>query len=99
MEPAYLTLSQAAKSLPPGRNSRPVHLATILRWITTGTRSPNGETVRLQAVRMGCRWLTTREWLDAYARKLTPTYGGATAVQARSRSAERASRELDAIGI
>jgi hypothetical protein len=99
----YITLAQAAKILPPGRNGRPVHIATILRWITDGTMSPTGERVRLQAVRMGSRWLTTREWLDDYARRLTPTFDATEppvrTSTARTREAARAARELDRLGI
>src|SRR4051794_30086728 len=73
--PLYITVAQAARGLPPGRNGRPTHVSTIIRWITTGTISPAGETVHLRAVRMGGRWLTTREWVDDYARRLTPTCG------------------------
>ena len=101
--PLYVTLAQAAKSLPPGRNGRPVHVATLLRWVVAGTSSPSGEIVRLQAVRMGGRWLTTREWLEDYARRLTPTFGAEPPLRpsssARTRVAERTARELDALGI
>jgi hypothetical protein len=100
--PLYITVAQAARSLPPGRNGRPTHFATVIRWITTGTTSPAGEAVRLQAVRMGGRWLTTHEWLADYARRLTPAFDRTAPTPTpatRTRSAERAGRELDAIGI
>ena len=56
-----INLKQAAKSLPPGRSGRPAHVATLARWITSGSRGPNGETVRLRAIRMGGRWLTSAQ--------------------------------------
>jgi hypothetical protein len=103
LHPLYITLADAAKIPPPGRRGRPVHVATILRWIVDGTPHPTEEGVRvyLQAVRMGGRWLTTREWMDEYARRLTPSYGGdgAPGQAANRRAAERDARELDAIGI
>src|SRR5438309_219453 len=98
----YLSLAQAARIQPPGRAGRPVHISTLVRWITAGSRGPDGATVRLQAVRMGGRWLTTRAWLDDYARRLTPAYGDESpraSSASRTRSTERAARELDHIGI
>ncbi len=101
-DPAYKSLQQASRLLPPGRNGRPVHIATLIRWITSGSRGPSGEAIRLRAIRMGHRWLTTREWLDEFAQRLTPTYGDEPPVRpstAGRRSAERVARELDSIGI
>jgi hypothetical protein len=98
VSPHCLSIGQAARMLPPGRNGRPTHTATLVRWITSGTASPSGEVVHLRAVRLGGRWLTTREWLDDYARRLTP--GPRTAAPAplksrRDEAAGKASRELD----
>jgi hypothetical protein len=98
----YLSLNQAIKLLPPGRMGRPAHLATLVRWIKAGSRGPNGESVRLQAVRMGGRWLTTSGWIEDFARGLTPSFGASPVVppiSARRKAAEQAERELDAIGI
>jgi hypothetical protein len=53
--PAYISLAQAAKLLPSGRSGRPVHVATLGRWIATGCRTSSGEIIRLEAVRMGSR--------------------------------------------
>jgi hypothetical protein len=100
--PTYLSLPQAARLLPPGRSGRPVHIATLIRWITNGTRTRDGRTVRLKAVRMGSRWLTSQSWLDEYAASLTPAYsveGPRPSTVGRGRSAERDARELDKIGI
>ena len=100
--PAYLSLAQAARLLPAGRGGRPVHVATLGRWIATGSHSGDGEVVRLQAVRMGSRWLTTREWLDDFARRLTPSFRGAStpsdAAALPRRDRRQTSRELDAAG-
>src|SRR5262249_38740448 len=98
----YITAPQVARSQPPGRLGRPVHASTIIRWILNGSRGPDGQIVRLKAVRMGGRWLTTRDWLDDYAQRMTPTYGVGSpqsSSAARTRTAERAARELDRIGI
>lgn len=97
----YLSLQQAAKRLPPGRNGRPVHVSTIIRWITQGARSPSGEIVRLQAVRLGSRWLTSAEFLDDFARRLTPSFGepSASSIAPARRKDLGKVGELDAAGI
>lgn len=68
----------AARLIPPLRErvgadgiARPVptHLATVVRWITKGYRTPDGRRVTLRAVRLPSGWVTTaravREFLDA----------------------------------
>ena len=61
-----ITLDEAAGLLPVGRRRRPVNGATILRWITDGSRG-----IRLEAVRIGGRWLTTQAALQRFAERLT----------------------------
>jgi hypothetical protein len=67
-----IPLAAAAKFVPPGRNGRRTHLSTLLRWILRGARSPSGELVRLEAARLGSRWVTSREALQRFAERLTP---------------------------
>jgi hypothetical protein len=100
---ATVSLSQAARLLPPGRGERPVTLSCLLRWILRGARSPSGERVRLEAVRLGGRWLTSREALQRFAEALTPrladTQPPPRAPAARQRASERAARQLEKLGI
>jgi hypothetical protein len=98
------SLSQAAKLLPPGRRGRPVSLSCLLRWVLDGVRTSNG-TVRLEAVRLGGRWITSVEALQRFAAAQTPTLG-ADPIHAvrrpstvRHRASERAARQLDKLGI
>ena len=99
-----ISLSQAARLLPPGRGGRPVTLGCILRWILNGAKGPDGIRVRLEAARVGGRWLTSKEALNRFADRLTPRLDG-TPVPAsrtpgrRQRAADRAGRALDRIGI
>jgi hypothetical protein len=67
-----LSLPQAAALLPPGRAGRPVSKSTLIDWIDPGTKGPAGELVRLEAVRCGRRWLTSREALARFMARLTP---------------------------
>jgi hypothetical protein len=99
-----LSLSQAARLLPPGRRGRPVTLSCLLRWVLDGIDAPSGGRVRLEAARLGGRWVTSREALQRFAERLTPPFDGAPAPAPRSpvtrrRAAERAGEELGRLGI
>jgi hypothetical protein len=106
---SLIPLAQAAKLIPPARRGKRTHLSTLLRWIQRGARNPVGEIVRLEAIRIGSRWMTSREALQRFAERLTPPTSGVTATSphtpgprtptARQRASERAARELDCIGI
>jgi hypothetical protein len=100
-----LSLAAAAKLVPPARRGKRTHLSTLLRWICTGATAPDGSRVRLEAVRLGGRWVTTREALARFAAALTPRLGDEGAVLAmrtptsRERSSERAAKELEQLGL
>jgi hypothetical protein len=98
-----LPLTAAAKLVPPGRNGKRTHLSTLLRWILQGAKRPDGEVVRLEAVRLGARWFTSREALQRFAEGLTPNLDRpAPAPRSpgmRERAAARAGRALDRLGI
>jgi hypothetical protein len=97
-----LSLSQAARLLPPGRRGRPVTLSCLLRWILDGVKTPQG-VVRLEASRMGGRWLTSVEALERFADRQTPKIGEHSQTpqspRNRHRASERAARELENLGI
>ena len=61
-----LTPQEAARSLPPLREGKAMHPATITRWITEGLSG-----VKLEAIRVGNRWLTSAEALQRFAEALT----------------------------
>ena len=91
-----ISLVEAAKRLPPGRNGKPTHVSTILRWILHGIRG-----VKLEAVRCGGRWVTSEEALARFMQRLTPDLQNdapapRTPAQ-RQRASEVAGRELDAL--
>jgi Protein of unknown function (DUF1580) len=67
-----MSLAEAIRLLPPGRTGKPIRLGTLLRWISEGSRGPGGELVKLEAVRLGGRWLTSREALQRFVERLTP---------------------------
>ena len=101
-----LGLPEAARILPRGRNGSRPHLSTILRWILNGAKAPSGEVVRLEAVRLGGKWITSRESLGRFCSRLTPNFpDNSTSTpaprspSARQRASERAARQLAAAGI
>jgi hypothetical protein len=100
-----LSLAEAAKLIPPSRGGKKTHLSTILRWILHGAKGPQGSLVHLEAVRLGGRWLTTREAIHRFTERLTPSLDPATTSGTpqtpgqRQRAAEQAAHELDQLGI
>jgi hypothetical protein len=99
-----LSLASAAKLVPPARGGKRCHLSTLLRWILHGAKSPTGEVVRLEAVRLGGRWVTSREALQRFVERLTPSLGAESppaprTARHRRRASDRAAAELDSLGI
>jgi hypothetical protein len=99
-----LTLAQAAALLPRGRNGARPPLGCLLRWVLQGSKSPSGERVRLEAIRLGGRWVTSRETLQRFAERLTPQLGDEPPARPRTanqrwRASERAGLELDRMGV
>jgi hypothetical protein len=73
MNETMMGLVQAAASVPPLRDNRPVAPATIGLWITRGCRGPAGQIVRLEGIRCGSRWVTSKEALARFFSALTPS--------------------------
>lgn len=99
-----ISLTEATWLLPSGRKGRPVHLSCVLRWITNGSSAPGGRRVRLEAVRLGGRWITSREALARFAEALTPRFDQESAPAPRSPSkrqqaSQHAAKQLESIGI
>jgi hypothetical protein len=99
-----IPLKDACRLVPPARSGKRCHLSTLLRWILQGAKSANGERVRLEAVRLGSRWVTSAEALQRFAEALTPCLDAPPAaaprtLAQRARAAERAGRKLEELGI
>jgi hypothetical protein len=100
---SILSLRDAAKLLPSARRGRPVSFACLWRWALRGTRSPDGHTVKLEALRLGGRWVTSREALQRFAEALTPQARGtpppSRSTKQRQKAAEKAAAALERIGL
>lgn len=67
-----LGLSAAARLLPAHRGEGHASGSTVWRWINTGTLTSDGRIVKLEAARLGTRWLTSKAALQRYMTALTP---------------------------
>lgn len=63
-----VSFRQLAASLPRRRKNRPIHTSTIHRWRRPGLRG-----VRLDAVRIGGAWHTSREAFARFCEQMTAT--------------------------
>jgi hypothetical protein len=86
----------AARQLPRLRGGRPVHPSTLTRWATAGISAADGRVVRLEAVRVASRWVTSSEALSRFIADLTAAPGVelVRTPAARRRASEDAAREL-----
>lgn len=101
--PDLKPLRDYCNRIPGHRPGTKMHISTMIRFATAGTKAPAGEVVKLRATRMGNRWLTTDAWFADFLAALTtetePTPGDdPRSPAARTRAANTAERELVARG-
>jgi hypothetical protein len=98
------TAAAKASKVPGHRGNAHLNGSTLFRHIVKGVRAGNGQVIRLEAVRVGGRWLTSLEAIARFAEKLTaasipsdtPPAPAPTPKQ-RQRAAKAASAQADAI--
>lgn len=95
-----ISLAQAAAACPGRRTAARLAPSTIFRWLSRGVRAASGDRVRLEAVRLGGRWVTSSEALARFVRRLTSPDAGLIAVaRPPSPHADRVAAELDRLGL
>jgi uncharacterized protein DUF1580 len=99
-----LPLEEATSLIPPARRGKRTHFSTLVRWIKNGVLNPYGERVHLEAIRLGGRWMTSREALQRFAERLTPATDRPLretprTPTTRQRRSEEAGRKLERLGI
>jgi hypothetical protein len=99
-----IPLSAAAKLIPPARSGKRTHLSTILRWILSGATAPDGSRVRLEAFRLGNRWMTSTSALQRFVAALTPridaqAFHAPRSDSRRRHASARAATELERMGV
>ena len=72
-----IPVEEVPSIVPPGRNGRPLHRSAVWRWVSKGLRDSGGVFVRLEAVMIGRRFVTSREALARFFARLTPGSAGA----------------------
>jgi hypothetical protein len=98
------TLSSIARRVPKTRRNRPVSMSCVFRWVLNGTRGPNGERVRLEAVRLAGKWISSPGALRRFILAQTPRLDSEPPPASqtpgmRKRVSDSASRMLEAAGI
>jgi hypothetical protein len=98
-----LSLTAAARMFPGCRGAAAVNPATIFRWATKGVRLPSGTRLKLEAVRVGNRWLTSRAAVRRMITALTTAADPAPAAPVRSltdrqKASARAAEMLERMG-
>jgi hypothetical protein len=97
-----LSLSAAGRMFPAHRGEGTVDPSTVFRWVTRGAKTPGGQAVKLEAVRVGGRWLTSRAAVARFVQALTSAADSSPQTPAPERrtpaaclkASERAGREL-----
>lgn len=101
-----LSLAAAGRMFPAHRGPGAINPSTVYRWATSGAKEPSGRLVKLEAVRVGGRWLTSRAAVARFVAALTaaaaPTSTPAPPITrtpaARQKAADRAAAKLKAMG-
>jgi Protein of unknown function (DUF1580) len=97
------SLAEATSHFPP-RNGKHISFPTIWRYVLRGIPGPDGQRVRLEAIRVGGRWVTSVEAVQRFAEALTPRLDADSAPMPRTptqrrRNAAAASKRLSDAGI
>lgn len=100
-----MSFTAIAPQVPGHRGNSHANSSTLFRWATKGVKAANGQTIRLEAVRIGSAWKTSQESVARFAAALTaaslPATDAATETaptpKQQSRAAARASKELDVL--
>ena len=94
LDETLINIAQATRMIPGRSGGKPLHRATLHRWISKGVKTPDGRVVRLESVRVGGQRMTTQEALQRFLGAMSGDGSGAAPVD----QAE-IERQLDAIGV
>ena len=91
-----ITLTRAAGKVPGHRGADRLHPATLTRWILIGVKGPAGGRVKLEAVRMGSRWLTSEAAVARFSAALTPPSADSSAPSRSPAERRQAAQQAEA---
>lgn len=97
-------MAEAAKLPGTFRRGRPCHPSTLTRWCLDGVKLPNGQTIHLEHYRQAGRIMTSRAALLRFlvAQQDQASIASANAPRSpgeRERAANKAGKELEALGV
>lgn len=90
-----ISLAEASQMLPPGRRGKKPTLSCLIRWILKGVETGAGK-VRLEACRLGCRWLTSAQAVRRFIQACTAAMEPSEPTRLAEREAARAGEMLAA---
>ncbi len=97
-----LTLSAAGRLFPGHKGGKAVDPSTVFRWVTKGSRATDGTCVKLEAIRVGSRWLTSASSIKRYVAALTTINTDSTeeirTPAERNKASEKAAAKLREMG-
>lgn len=100
-----ISFSQAATRFPAHRGRNGCSPSCVFRWATQGVLLPDGHRLRLEAIKLASRWLTSEQavtrFIEAQIEACTPEDLKAPPVRTptqRQRAGERAGKALEKIG-
>ena len=103
VDEGLIGLAPASRIFGTGRNGRSRHPATLTKYINVGVRLPDGKVVKLEALRIGSAFMTSRAAVLRFLAAQQPTDDVADAGEnqlptpsARKRQQAAATAELDA---
>lgn len=99
-----ISIHEAAALFPGRQPGKALNFSTIWRWILKGVRAADGQLIRLEGVRLGARWVTSREAISRFAARLTPPTGTDAIApigtpSARKRANDATKKKLSELGI
>jgi hypothetical protein len=96
-----LSLSAAGRLFPGHRGTGTVDPSTVFRWVTRGAKATDGRLAKLEAVRVGGRWLTSRGAVARFVASLTSgdTTGGNPQLSPRSPATRRKASEKAGVAL
>jgi hypothetical protein len=79
-----------------------MNFSTVWRWALKGVHAVDGRLVKLEAARVGGRWLTSKEALARFSAALTPTDTDAAPIRTpttQKKAGDAAKKRLKKMGI
>jgi hypothetical protein len=71
MQNEYLPLSRLCREIPGAKGADRLLPSALTPWILRGVKGTTGTVSKLRAIRVGGRWLTTRDWFNEFLDSLS----------------------------